>query len=94
MSRLYPQRHRDALLEGLDNRKKHELIAAIRRIATLGIQQIVTVIDSDLPIDDSGESVWRISGADSRDTGRSLPISARWAPRLVTRPYLLVSETE
>jgi len=47
--------YHDGLLEGLDNRKRLNLIAVIRRIATLGIQQIVTVIDSDLPTNDSGE---------------------------------------
>lgn len=47
--------YHDGLLEGLDNRKKLNLIATVRRFAALGIQQIVTLIDSDLPIDDTGE---------------------------------------
>ncbi len=47
--------YHDGLLEGLDNRKKLNLIGTIRRFATMGIQQIVTVIDSDLPMDESGE---------------------------------------
>lgn len=47
--------YQDGLLEGLDNRKKLNLIATIRRFAALGIQQIVTVIDSDLPTDETGE---------------------------------------
>jgi uncharacterized protein YydD (DUF2326 family) len=47
--------YHDGLLEGLDNRKKRNLINSIRRFAALGIQQIVTVIDSDLPIEDDGE---------------------------------------
>lgn len=47
--------YHDGLLEGLDNRKKLNLIEAIRHLASLGIQQIVTVIDSDLPLDDDGE---------------------------------------
>lgn len=47
--------YHDGLLEGLDNRKKLNLIAAVRRISALGIQQIVTVIDSDLPTDETGE---------------------------------------
>ncbi len=47
--------YHDGLLEGLDNRKKLNLISTIRRFATMGIQQIVTVIDSDLPMDESGE---------------------------------------
>jgi uncharacterized protein YydD (DUF2326 family) len=47
--------YHDGLLEGLDNRKKHNLIATIRRFAAFGIQQIITVIDSDLPFDGTGE---------------------------------------
>lgn len=47
--------YHDGLLEGLDNRKKINLIEAIRRFASLGIQQIVTVIDSDLPTDETGQ---------------------------------------
>jgi uncharacterized protein YydD (DUF2326 family) len=47
--------YHDGLLEGLDNRKKQNLISTIRRYATLGIQQIVTVIDSDLPFGEDGE---------------------------------------
>lgn len=47
--------YHDGLLEGLDNRKKLNLIQTIRRFAGLGIQQIVTVIDSDLPRDMSGD---------------------------------------
>lgn len=46
--------YHDGLLEGLDNRKKLNLIGTIRRFAALGIQQIVTVIDSDLPLDETG----------------------------------------
>ncbi|ESQ17179.1 MAG TPA: DUF2326 domain-containing protein [Chromatiaceae bacterium] len=47
--------YHDGLLEGLDNRKKRNLINSIRGFAALGIQQIVTLIDSDLPIEDDGE---------------------------------------
>lgn len=47
--------YHDGLLEGLDNRKKTNLIDAIRRFANLGIQQIITVIDSDLPMNEKGE---------------------------------------
>ena len=47
--------YHDGLLEGLDNRKKLNLIGTIRRFAALGIQQIVTVIDSDLPMNETGE---------------------------------------
>jgi uncharacterized protein YydD (DUF2326 family) len=47
--------YHDGLLEGLDNRKKLNLIDTIRRYAGYGIQQIVTIIDSDLPVGDNGE---------------------------------------
>ncbi|MBA1445579.1 MAG: DUF2326 domain-containing protein [Chromatiales bacterium] len=47
--------YHDGLLEGLDNRKKLNLIQTVRRFAGFGIQQIVTVIDSDLPVGDDGE---------------------------------------
>lgn len=47
--------YHDGLLEGLDNRKKLNLIETVRRYAGYGIQQIVTVIDCDLPTDASGE---------------------------------------
>lgn len=49
--------YHDGLLEGLDDRKKLNLIATIRRFATFGIQQIVTVIDSDLPTDETGKRI-------------------------------------
>lgn len=49
--------YHDGLLEGLDNRKKLNLIAAIRRFAAFGIQQIVTIIDSDLPTDETGKRI-------------------------------------
>jgi uncharacterized protein YydD (DUF2326 family) len=47
--------YHDGLLEGLDNRKKLNLIAEIRQAASLGLQQIVTLIDSDLPMGDDGQ---------------------------------------
>jgi len=47
--------YHDGLLEGLDNRIKLNVIAALRCLADLGIQQILTVIDSDLPIADDGK---------------------------------------
>ncbi len=47
--------YHDGLLEGLDNRKKLNLINTVRRFAGFGIQLIVTVIDSDLPYDESGQ---------------------------------------
>jgi uncharacterized protein YydD (DUF2326 family) len=39
----------DGVFEGLDDRKKENLFAVIREYAELGIQHIITLIDSDLP---------------------------------------------
>ncbi len=39
----------DGVLESLDDRKKLNLIAALREYSELGIQSIITLIDSDLP---------------------------------------------
>lgn len=39
----------DGIFESLDDRKKENLLAVIRRYTGYGIQQIVTLIDSDLP---------------------------------------------
>jgi uncharacterized protein YydD (DUF2326 family) len=41
--------YHDGVFESLDDRKKENLLAVIRRYAGLGIQPIVTLIDSDLP---------------------------------------------
>jgi len=40
----------DGVFESLDDRKKENLLAVIRRYADLGIQPIITLIDSDLPV--------------------------------------------
>lgn len=45
----------DGLFEGLDPRKKLNLIDVLRQNADLGIQQVLTVIDSDLPQTETGE---------------------------------------
>ncbi|MCH7596720.1 MAG: DUF2326 domain-containing protein [Planctomycetes bacterium] len=45
----------DGLLEGMDNRIKFNMIDVLRKLADQGIQQILTVIDSDLPLDEDGE---------------------------------------
>jgi uncharacterized protein YydD (DUF2326 family) len=39
----------DGVFESLDNRKKEKLLSIIRQYAEFGIQQIITLIDSDLP---------------------------------------------
>ena len=41
--------YHDGVFESLDDRKKESLLAAIRRYADLGIQPVITLIDSDLP---------------------------------------------
>lgn len=39
----------DGVFESLDNRKKDKLLVVIRRYADLGIQPVITLIDSDIP---------------------------------------------
>lgn len=41
--------YHDGVFESLDDRKKENLLAIIRRYADLGLQPIITLIDSDLP---------------------------------------------
>jgi len=41
--------YHDGFFESLDTRKKENLLAVIREYANLGIQSVVTLIDSDLP---------------------------------------------
>ncbi|HEY5706322.1 MAG TPA: DUF2326 domain-containing protein [Terrimicrobiaceae bacterium] len=41
--------YHDGVFEALDDRKKEKLLTIMRSYAELGIQQIVTLIDSDLP---------------------------------------------
>jgi uncharacterized protein YydD (DUF2326 family) len=41
--------YHDGVFESLDNRKKENLLTVIRRYTELGIQSIITLIDSDLP---------------------------------------------
>ncbi len=42
--------YHDGVFESLDDRKKKNLLAIIRRYAELGLQPIITLIDSDLPV--------------------------------------------
>lgn len=42
--------YHDGVFESLDDRKKENLLAVIRRYADLGLQPIITLIDSDLPV--------------------------------------------
>ena len=51
----------DGVFESLDDRKKENLLAVIRRYAHLGIQPVITLIDSDLPV--RGEKDGRVFDA-------------------------------
>lgn len=42
--------YHDGVFESLDDRKKENLLAIIRKYADLGLQPIITLIDSDLPM--------------------------------------------
>ena len=49
----------DGVFESLDDRKKENLLGVLRRYSVLGIQQIITLIDSDLPTrEDPAEAVF------------------------------------
>jgi uncharacterized protein YydD (DUF2326 family) len=41
--------YHDGVFESLDDRKKDSLLAVLRRYAGLGLQPVITLIDSDLP---------------------------------------------
>ena len=45
----------DGVFESLDDRKKHCLLDELQKRCEDGLQQIITVIDSDLPMDENGE---------------------------------------
>ena len=69
--------YHDGVFESLDDRKKENLLAVIRRYAGLGIQPIITLIDSDLPARESSndspvfdESEIVLTLHDENDQGR------------------------
>jgi len=41
--------YHDGVFESLDDRKKENLLTVIRAYTVLGIQSVITLIDSDLP---------------------------------------------
>ena len=43
--------YHDGIFESLDDRKKVNLLNVIRQYSDFGLQQIITVIDSDVPVD-------------------------------------------
>lgn len=47
--------YHDGVFESLDDRKKENLLTVIRRYAELGLQSIITLIDSDLPVRSSDD---------------------------------------
>ena len=50
--------YHDGVFESLDDRKKENLLTVVRRYAELGLQSVITLIDSDLPDRPSGEPVF------------------------------------
>jgi len=42
--------YHDGVFESLDDRKKENLLSVVRRYASYGLQPIITLIDSDLPV--------------------------------------------
>jgi len=42
--------YHDGVLESLDDRKKENLLGVVRRYADLGVQPVITLIDSDMPV--------------------------------------------
>lgn len=80
---LYPRFvYHDGVFESLDDRKKSRLLEAFRQYAELGLQPIITLIDSDLPpaadketpVFAEGEIVVRLH--DENDDGRLFRIPA------------------
>jgi uncharacterized protein YydD (DUF2326 family) len=65
----------DGVFESLDDRKKENLLVVIRRYTELGLQSIMTLIDSDLPPRDDDDPVFELSEIvlglhDEGDNGR------------------------
>lgn len=50
--------YHDGVFESLDDRKKQNLLEVIRKYTDLGIQSIITIIDSDLPHQDDASPVF------------------------------------
>lgn len=72
----------DGVFESLDDRKKHCLLDEVRKRCDAGLQQIITVIDSDLPTDATGKRLEFASGEvvrllhDQGEEGRLFRMSA------------------
>jgi uncharacterized protein YydD (DUF2326 family) len=50
--------YHDGVFEGLDERTSKNLLDVLRQYASMGIQQIITVIDSDVPKDFNSGKEW------------------------------------
>jgi len=74
--------YHDGAFESLDDRKRENLLEVIRRYADLGLQPIITLIDSDLPTRaGAGEDVFAESDVvvrlhDEGDLGRLFKMKA------------------
>ena len=74
--------YHDGVFESLDDRKKENLLAVIRRYADIGLQPVITLIDSDLPArtqDEEpvfGNSEIVLSLHDENDQGRLFKMKA------------------
>lgn len=73
--------YHDGVFESLDDRKKENLLTVIRRYAELGLQSVITLIDSDLPARTSGEPVFAadefvLSLHDENEQGRLFKMKA------------------
>ena len=53
--------YHDGVFESLDDRKKESLLAVVRRYAELGLQPVITLIDSDMPARAGNEPVFTAS---------------------------------
>jgi len=53
--------YHDGVFETLDDRKKEKLLGVIRQYTALGIQSIITLIDSDLPPREQGNEVFELT---------------------------------
>ena len=73
--------YHDGVFESLDDRKKENLLAVIRQYAGLGLQPIITLIDSDLPIRVADEPVFHtdeiiLTLHDENEQGRLFKLKA------------------
>jgi uncharacterized protein YydD (DUF2326 family) len=71
----------DGIFESLDDRKKENLLEVLRKYADLGLQEIITLIDSDMPPREGADEVFDDSEIiltlhDEGDDGRLFQIPA------------------